>query len=403
MALWKQLALSIVVLAIAATVWARYFPGADAVLAEMGLEWLPVARTDAAPAERAGGPGGPAARGPGGLGGAPMGGVVTAPVVSATINDRLSAIGTGQALRSVAVMPFASGRITEILVSSGATLSSGDVIARLDSEAEEIALDRAGIALEDARGRLQRIESLRASNTATQVQVSEAQVAVRNAELALRDAELALQRRSIVSPISGVVGIISVTDGTHVTAQTEIVTVDDRSRILIDFWVPERYASVLAVGAPLSATSVARPNEAFHGEIVAIDNRVDAQSRTLRVQAGLDNPGDRLRAGMSFQVRMQFPGDTYPAVDPLAVQWGTDGAFVWVVTEGVAARVPVRIVQRNTDSVLVAADLAEGAWVVVEGVHNVREGREVRIARRTSDAPGGATSSPSASIATSGS
>ncbi len=55
------------------------------------------------------------------------------------------------------------------------------------------------------------------------------------------------------------------------------------------------------------------------------------QSRTLRVQAGIANPDDSLRAGMSFQVTMKFPGDTYPAVSPLAIQGGTDGAFVWVL------------------------------------------------------------------------
>ena len=47
---------------------------------------------------------------------------------------------------------------------------------------------------------------------------------------------------------------------------------------------------------------------------------------------------------------MKFPGDTYPAVSPLAIQWGTDGAFVWAVEDGKAKRMPVRIVQRNTET-----------------------------------------------------
>ena len=64
-----------------------------------------------------------------------------------------------------------------------------------------------------------------------------------------------------------------------------------------------------------------------------------------------------LRAGMSFQVAMRFAGDTYPSVDPLSVQWGADGAFVWAIKDGKAKRTPVRIIQRNTESVLVEADL----------------------------------------------
>ena len=65
---------------------------------------------------------------------------------------------------------------------------------------------------------------------------------------------------------------------------------------------------------------------------------------------------------------MKFPGDTYPSVDPLAIQWGTDGAFVWAVRDGKAERVPVRIVQRNTESVLVVGRSRRGDSVVTEGV-----------------------------------
>jgi hypothetical protein len=75
---------------------------------------------------------------------------------------------------------------------------------------------------------------------------------------------------------------------------------------------------------------------------------------------------------------MQFPGDSYPAVNPLAIQWSTEGAFVWAVRDGNAVRVPVRIVQRNTDSVLVDGDLPAGTQVVIEGVHELREGGGVR-------------------------
>ena len=57
---------------------------------------------------------------------------------------------------------------------------------------------------------------------------------------------------------------------------------------------------------------------------------------------------------------MKFPGDTYPAVSPLPIQWGTDGAFVWAVRDGKAKRVPVRIIQRNTENVLVEAPIASG-------------------------------------------
>jgi len=381
MAFWKQLTVSLVIVAIAVVVWARFFPGAPEILTRWGLGW---AVADVAGEPAGGGQSRAGGGGPGGFNQQP-GLVVASRIETATINDRLSAIGTGKAMNSVSVTPFASGRLTELLVDSGSRVEAGDVIARLDADAEQIALDRARIALADAEARLERIRALRSSNTVTAVQVNEVELAASNAGLAVRDAELTLARRTIAAPIGGIIGILPVSVGNAVTNQTEIATIDDRSRIVVDFWVPERFAGMIAVGQPVAAASVARPDESYSGEVRAIDNRVDAQSRTLRVQAHVDNDNDRLRAGMSFQVTMTFPGDTYPAVDPLAIQWGTDGAFVWVVDEdGKARRTDVRIIQRNTDSVLVSGDFGTADEVVTQGIHSVREGAQVRVVRDTS-------------------
>lgn len=382
MSIWKQIGLSLVVLAATVAAWVMFFPGARDVLARWGLEST-VASKETTPA-------GSGTK-------LPPVNVVTAPVVMATINDRLQAIGTGRAKASVTVNPFTSGRLTEIAVEASARIEKGEVIARLDADAEEIMLDRARIARDDAQAKLDRMKTLRISNTATAVQLADAEVVLRNAELALRDAALALDRRSIEAPLSGIVGILPVDAGNYVTNQTAIATIEDRSTILIDFWVPERFVSAIKVGAPLTASPIARPSEVFEGTVVAVDNRLDEASRTLLVRAGLPNRDDTLRAGMSFQVSMKFEGDVYPSVSPLAIQWGTDGAYIWAIAEGKAKRMPVRIVQRNTQNVLVEAQLGRDDVVVTEGVQNVREGSEILVAQRRPTTGSEAENAPSMS------
>jgi hypothetical protein len=122
----------------------------------------------------------------------------------------------------------------------------------------------------------------------------------------------------------------------------------------------------------------------------------------LRAQALVSNERDLLRAGMSFEVEMRFEGEVYPSVDPLAIQWDSDGPYVWRVVDGKAGRVAIAIVQRNADRVLVKADIAEGDAIVVEGVQSVRDGGDVRVAgapdRRTAlpGSPPEAASAPPA-------
>src|SRR5262245_11066035 len=179
MPLWKQIALSIAILAVAAASWVAFFPGAPQVLARWGIEWANAAGPKAG--EKKDGDSG------GRQGGRMQPSVITQPVTIATINDKLSAIGTGRARSSVVVKPYASGRLTEISVVSGTQVAVGNVIARLDSEGEQIALDRARIALDDAQAKLDRMATLRSSSTATAVQFREAALALDNARLELRD------------------------------------------------------------------------------------------------------------------------------------------------------------------------------------------------------------------------
>ncbi|TPL72888.1 efflux RND transporter periplasmic adaptor subunit [Mesorhizobium sp. B2-3-15] len=370
---WKQIVVALVIVVAAAAAWARFYPGAPAVLARWGMDWAyaatPPARSGADGAKQAGN-----------RNGVRQVNVVALPAGTATINDRLQAIGTGRANASVTVNPYSSGRLAELLVESGTHVDKGQIIATLDSETEIIAQDRAKLALQDAQSKLDRVKSLRASNAATPVAVADAEVVLAGAKLALQDAELALQRRSILAPITGTVGILPISAGNYVTNQSAIATLDDRSSILVDFQVPERFAAAVKVGARLTATPIANPSNAYTGTVSAIDNHIDEKSRTLLVKATIANPADSLRAGMSFSITMKFPGETYPAVSPLAILWGSDGAYVWQVEDGKARRVPVRIIQRNTETVLIDAEIDSGDMVVTEGTQSVSEGGEVRIA-----------------------
>ncbi len=374
MTAWKQIVLSLVILCAAAAGWVLFFPGASAVLSRWGIEWAhastpkPGSGANDQAADKAA------------AGGRAPTLVVAAAATTETINDRLQAIGTGRANATVAVNPYSSGRLTEILVQSGAHVEAGQVIAKLDSEVERIALDKAIAARDDAKAKVDRIRALRASNAATQVQLTDAELELRNDELSVHDAEVTLDRRSVVSPIAGTVGILPIAAGNYVTSTSAIATVDDRSSILVDFWVPERFAAAVKVGGDVTAALLASPKDVFTGKVTAIDNRIDEKSRTLWVQATIANPADSLRAGMAFQIEMRFPGETYPAVSPLAIQWGGDGAFIWTIRNGKAQRLPIRIIQRNTEAVLVDAPLESGDMVVTEGVQSVRDGGAVRVA-----------------------
>lgn len=200
-----------------------------------------------------------------------------------------------------------------------------------------------------------------------------------NADLEFANAKLALDRRTIVSPIAGSVGLFQVSPGNAVSAQSVVTTIEDTSFIRISFWVPERYASAIAIGAPVEVNAVALPGEKMQGEVVAIDNRIDTASRTLKVQAQIPNDAGKLKPGMSFSVSLAFPGEEFPTVDPLAIQWSSDGAYLWKFIDGKVERLLVDLIQRNSDGVLVKGDLQAGDQVVTQGLQQLTAGASVRL------------------------
>lgn len=370
---FSQLLISLAVVAAGLYVWITYVPAARPLLERTGvLDLLGIE----APAEQAAAGGG----------GRPRGGpasVIVASVGEMVREDRITAIGDGRARRSVTVRSNAVGVITGLNIETGGYVEQGTLIVKLQDEEETIALEQARIQLEDARSEETRIKRLQASGATTEVRLRETELLLRNAELAVRQAEFELSQRQIIAPISGWVGITDLEEGDRVNAQDELVTITDRSDILIDFRVPERAVRNIKVGQSFEVMPLGFDDKTLIGEINAVDSVVDRASRTLLVQGRVPNEADLLRAGMAFSVNLSFPGETLLSIAPLAVQWSSDGPFVWAVREGKVAQVTVEIIQRNSTEVLVASDgLSAGDLVVTEGVQTLRQGAEVNVSEQ---------------------
>ncbi|WP_231582089.1 efflux RND transporter periplasmic adaptor subunit [Puniceibacterium sp. IMCC21224] len=376
----KQIILGLIVIAGTIAVWVTYVPSAAGwldrvgLLDALGIDMAEAAQSDGATQQRGGG-------------GATQ--VIAVAVTQGVLNDRITAVGDGRALRSVTVRPKVTGTITRIGFDAGAHVTEGAVMMALDDEAEQIALERARLMQVDAQEDVDRLSALGNSGAVTAVRIREAQLALRTAELELRQAEFDLDRREIRAPISGWIGILEVDEGDRVSAQDALAVITDRSQILIDFHVPERVIGQITPGMTVTLAPLANRSQTMEGEISALDNIVDRASRTLRIQARIANANDRLRAGMAFSVLLRFAGESYPSINPLSVQWSSDGSYVWAVRDGKAVRVPIVIRQRNSDSVLVEGALALGDLVVTEGVQSLRPGTEVSVAGQ--DAPEGAS------------
>ncbi len=315
-------------------------------------------------------------------GGRPGGGavqVITAVVTLQQQETRIEAVGTARARASITIFPETGGTVTEVLFAPGDFLEANAPLLRLENEEEALAVRLAEVAVREAEQLLARYRRIEGTGAVSDSQVDEAQTALDAARIRVDQAKLTLARRTVVAPFAGHVGLTDVDPGARITATTAITRLDDRSRLFVDFQVPEQLFGRIGPGDRVDARPFAGNGTTLSAQISAIDSRVDEQRRSFAVRATLDNSADQLRPGMSFRVALALAGDMFPAVPEAAILWGSDGSYVWAVRDGQAIQIPVTIAARKDGLVLVRGPLEEGSLVVAEGVQRVREGSQVRV------------------------
>lgn len=305
--------------------------------------------------------------------------VIVEPIALNTQRTVIQAVGTSRALQSVTLHPASSGEIVRINFTTGQHVDADDVLVELDQRKELLAVELAKFRLSEAERLFERYRRSAETGATLPTTLDTALTELEAAKIALGQAEIALQDRNIVAPFPGHVGITQFDPGDRVQLDTPITTLDNRDALLVTFELPELLMDYVVQGLTVDIRTWEQQAEPIAGEIIEIDSRIDPALRTFVARAVVSNEDDRLRPGMSFRVALEIPGDPYPVMPEIAVQWGAEGAYVWKVVDGHAERIRVKVVQRLGGMVMVdgAGALNEADVIVTEGIQRLRPGLPV--------------------------
>src|SRR5690606_3642620 len=171
--------------------------------------------------------------------------------------------------------------------------SAGDVLVEMTSAEELALLDEARTNAEEARKQLERVESLAQQGAASQSLLDQRVREHESAKARYAAIEARLQDLRLQAPFSGFVGLRNISLGALVRPGDLITTLNDDSRMKLDFTVPAVYINELGTGLAISARSRVFPGEVFEGEVFSIDNQVDPITRAITARALLPNEEDR--------------------------------------------------------------------------------------------------------------
>lgn len=304
--------------------------------------------------------------------------VVTAEARVDRIENRVEAVGTTLAARSVDVAAGAEGTVREILFQAGDSVEEGAAMLRLDTEIARADLAEAQAELDEVRARLSRARTLRQNNTVSEASLDQllAEEAVAVAEF--ERARKRLADRVVRAPFSGIVGFAKTEIGARVTDTTVIAGLDDLSEVQLQFTLPEALFGKVMPGQFVLAEAAAFEGQLFQGTVTSIDNRIDTVSRAFEVRAALPNPEGVLPAGMFMHLTIVLDAQTAIVIPEEAVIPLGGKTYVFVVADGAAERREVQLGQRMPGFVAVAAGVDAGERVVTDGQIRLRSGDAVR-------------------------
>jgi membrane fusion protein (multidrug efflux system) len=271
-----------------------------------------------------------------------------------------------------------SGTVEALRVDVGDRVTRGSLLARIDTRALRQQVAEAEALFRQALDRFERAERLFAKRSITREQQIDAVASRDVAEARLASARLALEKSEIKAPWTGKIAARHVEVGDYAgpgQPLLELVAVD---RLKVRAPASAADVPYLAIGTPVRVTVNVFPDEVFTGEVVRLGAELDSGTRTLDVEAELDNSDGRLRPG--YFGRLEVPRrviDSAVLVPLTSIIDFEDHQAVYVVANGQAHRRRIETGPIIGESVVVTSGVADGERVVVAGMQQVVDGLQV--------------------------
>jgi membrane fusion protein (multidrug efflux system) len=257
--------------------------------------------------------------------------------------------------------------------------SRGELIARLDDVQALAEVKRSEAIVQQRRTSFERVQAIVRENAGAPQDLDDAEADLAVAEADLSVARSRLAKTRIEAPFRGVAGARLVSVGTYLRAGEPITELVQLDRLRVNFTAPERYLGRLQIGAPVQVRTSAYPDLVLQGTVDVINPVLDRTTRSARLVAHVDNPGRKLRPGMSAEVSVVLAERPEALTVPgEAVFFQGQQAFVYTVAaDSSVALAPVWLGTRGAEFVEITKGLETGQIVVRTGHQKLFPGARV--------------------------
>jgi membrane fusion protein (multidrug efflux system) len=310
------------------------------------------------------------------------------------VSEQVSLVGSTEVVATSTVAAEVSGVVEYFPAKEGDFVKRGDLLVRLRSNERKIRLKGAVAAREMIRARLElagkelnRYSRLKDADSIAARNYDEAFYNQRafsqellRSEADMERLEYEIKQTQVMAPFSGFISKEHTQVGQWINVGGSVVDLVDLGQIRVSMDVPERYVVMIAPQGEVKVRVKSISDVPRAGKINAILPQGDPDSRTFPVKINIENQDFKIKSGMEAMVTFTLAAQKSALLVPKdAVVTAGNNRLVFIVNDGKAIPVPVKILGYYDGNVEVAGKLAPGSKVVIRGNERLRPGQPVSV------------------------
>ena len=292
--------------------------------------------------------------------------VIAYQTVKTLENLSFIAVGQSHALQSIDIKMPTSGRIKNLNFKAGQKVKKGDVL--LTQYSDLLSVQR------------KRDQLLIKKLTKKSKKKTASSYAYQDAVIALEKTEILIGQKQFIAPFSGVVGFHQQSVGALISPDTVISTLDNVDKIRIRFEISEARIKHVTKGTKIHVYSKYDKKLAQQGNVEFIDSRLNKNTRTLMVEAVIDNSKGSIKPGMFLNVNVQVEKTLEQIFIPkTAVLTLKTKHYVFIIKKGMAVKTKVALGKRKGKTILITNGLQGTEKIIALGVSQIKNQQNVEV------------------------
>ncbi len=312
-------------------------------------------------------------------GNAPAMGVSGYIVKSETLNNGIFATGTVIASEMVDLKPEVSGKIVELNIVEGKSVSKGQLLIKLNDVDLQATMKKLQAQLDLTDQSEKRLRKLLEVKGVSQDEYDAITNQINNIKADMEFTQAQIAKTELRAPFNGVIGLKSISKGAYITASSQVATILVLNPVKIDFTIPEKYANAVQVGDNIGF-SIEGIKDKFAGKVFATENQIDPETRTFKIRATAANPNGKLKAGAFVKVDFSLKEINNALMIPTEAMIPVlKGQQVFVSKNGIAKPVQIDVGMRTDVKIQATSGLSMGDTVITSGLMGIKEGVKVKF------------------------